>query len=291
MNCYFFLYFLSFPTLAPAQKITYNKCSKGGILMNRYLAAIVQLDTAPGWADNMERIAAYIARAAEQGAALVAFPESFSQYLGSRTPAEDPGNSPTLMQMGQLARQHGVWLLCGSLFTPDGDRKRNSSFLLSPEGQVVGRYDKMHMFDVTLPTGETRMESRNFCPGEDIVTVDTPLGVLGMSVCYDIRFPEQYREMTRRGMEVALVPSMFTKPTGRLCWEVLLRARAIENGCYVIAPNQIDGKFGSYGHSMIVDPQGNVLCQLGEEEGMALAEIDLELVAATRAAMPSTTFF
>lgn len=257
--------------------------------MSRYLAAIVQLDTAPGWAENMDRIADYIAQAAHQGAALVTFPESFSQYLGGRTPAEEPESSPTLLRMGELARQHGVWLLCGSLFTPSGDRKRNSSFLLDPQGQVAGRYDKMHLFDVTLPTGEARMESRSFCPGEEIVTVDTPLGCLGMSICYDVRFPEQYREMTRRGMEVALIPSMFTKPTGRLCWEVLLRSRAIENGCYVIAPNQIDGRFGSYGHSMIVDPQGRILCELDEAEGMALAEIDLDLVSSTRAAMPSTT--
>lgn len=259
--------------------------------MDRYIAAIVQLNTAPGWEENMKRIEGYIDSAAAQGAALVAFPESFSQYLGFRTPAEEPEDSLTLKRMAAKARQHGIWLLCGSLFTPAGERKRNSSFLLAPDGTVAGRYDKMHMFDVTLPTGEQRMESKGFCPGDALVTVDTPLGCLGMSVCYDVRFPEQYRAMTARGMEVALIPSMFTKPTGRLCWEVLLRARAIENGCYVIAPNQIDGKFGSYGHSMIVDPEGRILCQLDEEEGMALAEIDLNQVKRVRTGMPSTVSF
>lgn len=256
--------------------------------MKQYTAAIVQLNTAPGWADNMQRIESYIGQAAQAGAKLIAFPESFSQYLGARTPAEAPESSPTLARMAAKARQHGIWVLCGSLFTPAQERKHNTSILLSSKGEIAGIYHKMHMFDVTLPTGERRLESKNFCPGTEMVTVKTPLGHFGMSICYDVRFPEQYRAMAGRGAEVFLIPSMFTKPTGKLHWELLLRARAVENGCYVIAPNQIDGRFDSYGHSMIVDPQGRVLCEIPEGEGMAFAEIDLDHAGQVRQNMPST---
>lgn len=256
--------------------------------MHRYLAAIVQLNTAPGWEENMKRIEDYTARAAASGARLIAFPESFSQYSGGRTPVESLEDSATLSRMEQLARRYGIWVLCGSLFTPFGEKKRNTSVLLDDSGARRAVYHKMHLFDVTLPNGEQRLESRFFAPGGEIVTVETPLGHMGMSICYDLRFPEQYRHMAARGAELFLIPSMFTKPTGRLCWEVLLRARAIENGCYVLAPNQIDGSFGSYGHAMIVDPQGKVLCELGVDEGMAMAEIDLDLVAQVRQNMPST---
>ena len=261
---------------------------KGVDAMRPYLAAIAQLDTAPGWERNMSRIEAFTDQAAAAGARLIAFPESFSQYLGARTPAEALEDSPTLGRMGAKARAHGIWILCGSLFTPAGERKRNTCVLLDPMGQIAGRYDKMHLFDVTLPTGEQRLESRSFSPGSTPVTVDTPLGRLGMSVCYDVRFPEQYRAMAAEGAEVFLIPSMFTKPTGALHWELLLRARAAENGCYVIAPNQIDGRFGSYGHSMIVDPQGRVLCEIPAGEGIAFAEIDLDFAARVRQNMPST---
>lgn len=258
--------------------------------MRNYIAAIAQIDTTTPWEENLARIEGYIDQAAAAGAKLIAFPESFSQYLGGRTPSEALNDSPTLTRMARKAREHGIWVLCGSIFTPspEVERKYNTSVLLDPNGEMAAHYHKMHMFDVTLPTGETRFESRRFCHGKDIVTVETPLGHLGMSICYDIRFPEQYRSMAARGAEVFLVPSMFTKPTGRLHWELLMRARAVENGCYVIAPNQIDGRFGSYGHSMIVDPQGKVLCEIEESEGIALAEIDLDYLDQVRANMPST---
>lgn len=258
--------------------------------MRQYTAAIAQIDTTAPWAENLVRIEGYVDQAAAAGASLIAFPESFSQYLGGRTPSESLQDSPTLKRMAAKARQHGMWVLCGSIFTPapEGERKYNTSVLLNPQGEIAGQYHKMHMFDVTLPNGDTRFESKRFRPGEEIVTVDTELGCLGMSICYDVRFPEQYRTMAARGAQVFLIPSMFTKPTGRLHWELLLRARAVENGCYVLAPNQIDGRFGSYGHSMIVDPQGKVLCELGEAEGMALAEIDLDYLEQVRRDMPST---
>lgn len=256
--------------------------------MRSYLAAIAQIDTTTPWAENMLRIEGYVDAAAAAGARLIAFPESFSQYLGSRTPTEALEDSPTLARMATKARTHHMWVLCGSLFTPAGERSRNTSVLLTPQGEIAAHYHKMHMFDVTLPTGETRFESKRFCPGTQLVTLPTELGHLGMSICYDIRFPEQYRAMAARGAEVFLVPSMFTKPTGKLHWELLLRARAAENGCYVIAPNQIDGRFGSYGHSMIVDPQGRVLCEIADGEGIALAEVDLDFLEQVRRDMPST---
>ena len=256
--------------------------------MRKYIAAVAQIDTTAPWAENMGRIEGYIDDAASRGAKLIAFPESFSQYLGGRTPTEALDASPTVERMAAKAKEHSMWVLCGSIFTPSGKdaRRSNTSVLLSPAGEIAATYEKMHMFDVTLPDGTTRLESDRFRPGDRIVTLDTELGCLGLSVCFDVRFPELYRIMALRGAQVLLIPSMFTKPTGRLCWEVLLRARAVENGCYVIAPNQIDGRFGSYGHSMIVDPSGKILCQIEEEEGIATAEIDLDELDRVRRDMP-----
>jgi predicted amidohydrolase len=258
--------------------------------MHSYLAAVAQIDTSTPWGETMVRCEHFVDEAARQGAKLIAFPESFSQYLGRRTPAEPLENSPTLLRMADKARQHGMWILCGSVFTPSQEEARsfNTSVLLDPDGNQVAHYHKRHLFDVTLASGEVRRESLNICPGSENVTVQTQLGCIGMSVCYDLRFPEQFRAMALAGAQVFFVPAMFTTPTGRAHWEVLLRARAIENRCYVIAPDQIGGRFASYGHSMIVDPDGKILAQLEQdEEGLALAEIDLDHQALARQSIPS----
>ncbi|MBR1781126.1 MAG: carbon-nitrogen hydrolase family protein, partial [Oscillospiraceae bacterium] len=181
--------------------------------MRKYIAAVAQINTATPWAENMQRIEGYIDDAAARGAKLIAFPESFSQYLGGKTPTEELEDSPTLRRMAAKARQHGMWVLCGSLFTPSGvdERRSNTSVLLDPRGEIAASYEKMHMFDVTLPDGSKRLESNRFRPGERIVTLDSELGVLGMSVCFDVRFPELYRIMALQGAQGLLVPSMFTK--------------------------------------------------------------------------------
>ena len=255
--------------------------------VRRYLAAIGQIDTTQGWEHCLSTAESYVDRAAAAGARLIAFPENFSQYQGGHTPSEPLDDSPTLRRMAAKARETGMWILCGTLFTPAPDgRYLNTSVLLNPEGEPVARYDKLHLFDVTLPSGEERRESKQVCPGGTIVTAETPLGHLGMSVCFDVRFPELYRTMVLRGAQVLLVPAMFSQETGKAHWELLLRARAVENGCYVIAPNQYGGRFGAYGHSMIVDPWGKVLAEIPEGEGLAMAEIDLDYLDQVRANLP-----
>lgn len=253
----------------------------------KYLAAIGQIDTTEGWTHCLSTAESYVDQAAAAGAKLIAFPENFSQYEGGRTPAEPLDNSPTLERMAAKARETGIWILCGTLFTPAPDgRSLNTSVLLNPQGERVARYDKLHLFDVTLPSGEQRRESKRVCPGGAIVTAETPLGHFGLSVCFDVRFPELYRTMVLRGAQVLLVPAMFSQETGKAHWELLVRTRAVENGCYVIAPNQYGGKFGAYGHSMIVDPWGKILAEIPEGEGLALAEIDLDYLDQVRSNLP-----
>lgn len=255
--------------------------------MSGYLAAIAQMDTSAGWEQNLCAAERFAEEAAAAGAKLLAFPESFSRYEGSRTPAEALEDSPTLARMRAKARETGLWILCGSLFTPAPDgRNYNTSLLLDPTGEIAGRYEKLHLFDVVLPSGEARRESKRICPGSHMTTVDTPLGKLGMSICYDVRFPEMYRAMTLQGAQVLLVPSMFSRETGRAHWECLLRARAVENGCYVIAPDQYGGAFKAWGHSMIVDPWGKILCEIDEGQGLAMAEIDFDYLAQARQNLP-----
>src|SRR5919107_1341719 len=174
----------------------------------------------------------------------------------------------------------------------DDKRIANRSFLFDPNGAVAARYDKIHMFDVDLPNGETYRESGAYRPGGDTVVAETPWGRLGMSICYDVRFPHLYRALARAGAEFLSVPSVFTVPTGRAHWHVLLRARAIENGCFVFAPAQWGEHAGgrrSYGHSLIVDPWGEVLADGGEGTGIVTARIDPARVAEARRSVPSLT--
>ena len=255
--------------------------------MHKYLAAIGQIDTTDGWEHCMTTAERFVDEAASAGAKLIAFPENFSQYSGGHTPAEPLEHSPTLERMAAKAREHGMWILCGSIFTPAPDgRNYNTSILLNPAGERVGRYEKLHLFDVTLPSGEERRESKHVCPGDHMTVVETPLGNLGMSVCYDVRFPELFRHMALAGAQILLVPAMFSQETGSSHWEMLVRTRAIENTCYVIAPNQFGGRFGAWGHSMIVDPWGKILAEIPEGEGLALAEIDLDHLEQVRQNLP-----
>lgn len=255
--------------------------------MRKYLAAIGQIDTTEGWEHCLSTAESYVDQAAAAGARLIAFPENFSQYQGGHTPSEPLDHSPTLERMAAKARETGMWILCGTLFTPAPDgRSLNTSVLLNPAGERVARYNKLHLFDVTLPSGEQRRESKQVCPGNSIVTAETPLGHLGLSVCFDVRFPELYRTMVLRGAQILMVPAMFSQETGKAHWELLVRTRAVENGCYVIAPNQYGGRFGAYGHSMIVDPWGKILAEIPEGEGLAMAEIDLDYLDRVRTNLP-----
>ncbi len=190
-----------------------------------------------------------------------------------------------------LAAETGAWLLIGSVvLRASAEKLANRSLLIDPAGHIAARYDKIHMFDVEIPDGQSYRESKAYEAGAEAVTADLPWGRLGLTVCYDLRFPDLYRALARAGAAFLTVPSAFTKYTGAAHWHVLLRARAIETGCFVFAPAQCgthDGGRETYGHSLIVAPWGEVLADGGEEPGVSLAEIDPAEVAKARAMIPA----
>jgi len=263
--------------------------------MRSYLAAAVQMTASSSKEENLEKAATFVRLAAERGALLIVLPEVFA-WRGPR--AEEPAQveaipGPTAERLRELAHRHRVYLLAGSfLEKTDEARSYNSSLLLNPEGEILAHYRKIHLFDVDIP-GQVRVkESDTKKPGEGVVACETPLGTFGLSVCYDLRFPELYRGLADRGAEVIFVPSAFTFPTGAAHWEPLLRARAIENQAYVIAPNQI-GKnahgFADYGNSMIVDPWGKVIARAADKECFITAEIDRDYQEKVRRELPCLT--
>jgi predicted amidohydrolase len=223
-----------------------------------------------------------------------------------RDKARREADDPFLAGMRELARELGAWLLLGSLvIDPAGEsgadpggggggeeRLANRSFLIDGAGAIVARYDKIHMFDIDLPGGESYRESNAYRPGSQTVVAETPWGRLGMSVCYDVRFPHLYRALAQAGADFLTVPSVFTVPTGKAHWQVLLRARAIENGCFVFAPAQWGEHAAgrrSYGHSLIVDSWGEIMADGGEEVGIITARIDPARIAEARGMVPSLT--
>jgi len=198
---------------------------------------------------------------------------------------------PTLAAMRELARSLGIYVHVGSLAIKiSPDRAANRAFLIDPKGEIAARYDKIHMFDVDLEGGESYRESRTYRPGDIAVTTDLPWGRLGVSICYDLRFPALYRALAEAGATILTVPSAFTRQTGEAHWHVLLRARAIENGCFVLAAAQggrHENGRETYGHSLIVDPWGRILAEGGTEPGVVMATLDLAEVAAARGRIPS----
>jgi predicted amidohydrolase len=260
-----------------------------------FLAAVVQLNCTSDEAANWESARSLIERAAGYGAKLVATPEN-TNYLGpheEKVRRAEPLEGPTVTRFADLARGLGIWLLLGSYNEKSDEPSRcyNTSVLFSPEGKVVATYRKMHLFDVDVPGGVRFAESATCKPGEEIVVAGTELGQLGLSICYDLRFAELYRKMTDQGAQILTVPAAFTLATGKDHWEPLMRARAIENQCYVLAPAQHGdhddaGLKASYGHAMIVDPWGLVVARASDGPGIALAEIDLERAARIRRAIP-----
>jgi deaminated glutathione amidase len=200
-------------------------------------------------------------------------------------------DDPSLVRFRKLAKDEGVWLLVGSLaLATDGGKLANRSFLISASGVVVSRYDKIHMFDATLPGGRTIRESSSYDPGTKAVVVDTPWAKIGMSICYDVRFPALYRALAHSGAQILVVPAAFTKATGELHWKALLQARAIENGAYVVAAATCGthpGGHETFGHAMIIDPNGRVIAEAGDEPEVICATIDMSKVESVRGRMPS----
>jgi deaminated glutathione amidase len=263
--------------------------------MAKFTAACVQTNTSDEMARNLTEVGDLVRRARDRGADFIATPEVVAlmdRGPGMKQQAVAEEAHPFRALFSELARETGAWLLLGSMavHADEDERLANRSLLFDPAGNVVQRYDKMHMFDVNLEGNESYRESRRYRPGERAALARLPWGVLGMTVCYDLRFPYLYRSLAKAGADFLTIPSAFAVPTGRAHWEVLMRARAIETGCYVIAPAQC-GEHAqgrkTYGHSIIVAPWGEVLVQAENEVGIYMAEIDTTEVAKARHQVPS----
>jgi predicted amidohydrolase len=260
-----------------------------------FLASVIQLSSTADVTANLEQTTALISRAAGYGAQLVATPEN-TNFLGpmeEKVRRAEDWDGPTCTTISDLARKFGIYVLLGSFNQRSADPGRvyNTSALFDPDGAVVARYRKIHLFDVDLSERVRFRESDSVIPGETIEVASTPLGCIGLSVCYDLRFPELYGRLVEAGAEILAVPSAFTMTTGRDHWEPLLRARAIENQCFVMAPAQWGthdsrGTRESYGHAMMIDPWGNVIATAADGTGVAAAEIDLSRVREIRSSMP-----
>jgi deaminated glutathione amidase len=256
--------------------------------------AVIQLNSRDNPAENLATVEHFLDRAAAMGAQFVSLPE-FWTYLGPYSGFDEAAQTipgPTIERLQEKARKHKMIVHGGSIVervsTMPG-KFHNTSVLIDREGEIIARYRKIHLFDVDLANGEKHYESERIVPGNEIVTAEVDGVTFGLTVCYDLRFPELYRSLALRGAHILLVPAGFTLHTGRDHWEVLLRARAIENLCYVIAPAHV-GKYPPdrqcFGRSMIIDPWGLVLAQAQDMPTVIMAEIDLEQIARARAQIP-----
>jgi predicted amidohydrolase len=262
--------------------------------MSEFRAACVQNTATRDIPANVEGVCAQIDAAVAGGAEFVALPETVGliEPVNAQIPAATSREADDigLAAFRDKAREHGVVILVGSQLILDGERIVNRSFLLDRQGDIRARYDKLHMFDIELANGEMYLESEFIAPGDTAVVADTEWGRLGLSVCYDLRFGALYRALAQAGAEFVTIPAAFTQTTGKAHWHTLVRARAIETGCYVLAPNQCGhhcDKRYSYGHSLIVDPWGEILADGGAEPGVIFADIDLSQVAKVRSRIPA----
>lgn len=260
-------------------------------------AAIFQMTSGIDPAANGAAIVDAIGRAERDGADMLFTPEMAGYLDRDRGRAaatlRSEADDPVLREVREAAARHGLWVHLGSLPLKDeriDGRWANRSFMIDDTGAIRARYDKIHLFDVDLANGDSWRESSVYGPGERVVAVDTPWARMGLSVCYDMRFPDLYRALTNAGATMLLMPAAFTVPTGQAHWHVLLRARAIEAGCFVVAAAQTgrhaDGR-ETYGHSLVVDPWGEVLLDMGLEAGLALVDIDVARVEEVRGRVPA----
>jgi predicted amidohydrolase len=261
----------------------------------RFRAGLVQLRTSRSPEANIAATTALIREAAARGAEFVQTPENTLLMEPDKdrlfAALRPEAQTEALIAYCALASELGIWLHIGSLAVLVGERlAANRGFLISPAGEIAARYDKIHMFDVDLPGGESHRESASYRPGEAAVLARLPWGTLGLTICYDLRFPEQFKALALAGADFIAVPSAFTKQTGEKHWHILLRARAIETGCYIFAAAQggrHDSGRTTYGHSMIISPWGEVLAEAGAEPGVIVADIDPALVADCRQRIPA----
>lgn len=257
-------------------------------------AAILQMTSGIDPVANARTLVEGVADAATDGAAMLFTPEMSGLLDGNRNRAAGAlaheADDRVLAAVRDAAAKHGVWVHLGSLaILRDDGKLANRAFVIDSSGEVRARYDKLHLFDVDLPTGESWRESNSYRPGERAVIVDTPLGKLGLTICYDLRFPDLFRALSNAGANILAVPAAFTRPTGAAHWHVLLRARAIEAASFVIAAAQTgeheDGR-ATFGHSLAIDPWGEILLDMGEPAGLGFAEIDQGRVEAARSRVP-----
>ncbi len=258
-----------------------------------FLGAVVQLTTTTDPQGSVQAATELVKEAAGLGAQFIALPENVS-FMGTEEDKQklaEPLDGPTFRHFAELADALGVHLLAGSLpeVGPDPDRAYNSSVLYGPQGQTLAVYRKIHLFDIALGEGATHLESTSVTPGEHLSLAKTPLASIGLSICYDLRFAELYRALRRAGAEMLCVPAAFTVPTGRDHWQVLLRARAIENQAYVLAPAQFGENTPTrrtFGRAVIIDPWGTVVAQCPDEPSVAIAKIDVARVHSLRTKLP-----
>lgn len=272
-------------------------------MQSPFKIACLQMNIGNDLAANLETVRTMLRTAAANGAQWVLTPEYTLMMDGSGRVMRDhalpaDGGAP-LAELCALAKELNVWLLIGSLTLRTGEegegadtRIVNRSFLIDAQGATVATYDKIHMFDVTLPDGKVIRESSAYRPGDKAVTADTPFGTVGLTICYDLRFPQLFRTLAQAGAQIITVPSSFQRQTGKAHWHPLLQARAIENACYIIAPAMCGDHAGNrqtFGHSLIVNPWGEIVADGGEGPGITYAEIDVERVAKVRGMIPSLT--
>ncbi len=266
-------------------------------MLKPFKAACVQTNSLADVGPNIEAVTPLVRAAAAAGARFILLPENVAMMEEGRrkilAKAWPEPRHPALPAFQELARETGAWLLVGSLAIKPGgggDRVTNRSFLMDAQGGIAARYDKLHLFDVDIEGEKSYRESATFHPGKRAVLAQTPWGALGMTICYDLRFPHLYRTLAKSGAHFFSVPSAFTRVSGRAHWHVLLRARAIETGCFVFAPAQCgDHECGrqTYGHSLIIDPWGKILAEAEENAGFIAADIDPARVDEARRMIPA----
>ncbi len=256
--------------------------------------ACVQMTSGPDIEENLKQAEAFIREAASKGATFISTPENtdflretLRKSLETSLPEDE---HPGVPFFSDLAKELGIWLLIGSMKVRLERKMANRSFMFAPDGEIAARFDKIHLFDVDLPTGERHRESSEVEGGKEAVLVDMDGTKVGLSICYDLRFSYLYRDMAKRGAQILTIPAAFTVPTGEAHWNVLQRARAIETGCFVVSAAQVgehEGGRKTYGHSIIVGPWGEVIAQAGKEPGIITADLDLSLVERARSAIPA----
>lgn len=265
---------------------------------NKFTVGLVQMSSTNEVAENMASAEALIREAAARGAKMVLTPEMTTLLELDRTALlgkiYTQDDDPSLPVFQDLARELDIRLVIGSMAIKVGDKIANRCFVIAPDGKIAAHYDKIHMFDVDLPGGEQYRESRSYAAGEQAVVTPTPWGKMGLSICYDLRFPHLYRRLSQSGAQMLAVPAAFTAVTGEAHWHILLRARAIENGAFIFAPAQTGShtsargdKRNTYGQSLLVDPWGDIIDDGGADVGIITAEIDLTLVEKARSRIPS----